>query len=222
MNKTVIIVAGGSGTRISSAQPKQFLKIGQKPVLQHTIQKFYDFDNNINIILVLPENYIEYWKQLCIENSFFIEHEIIKGGKERFFSVKNAVDIIENTDLVAIHDGVRPFVSQNTIKNAFKIASEKGNAISAITSIDSIRIIENGENKSVNRNNIKIIQTPQVFKFDILKKAYNQNYNEIFTDDASVVEMLGEKINLIEGNKANIKITTSEDLLIGEMFLKMK
>jgi 2-C-methyl-D-erythritol 4-phosphate cytidylyltransferase len=220
VNKTVIIVAGGSGKRIVSEKPKQFLYIGKYPVLQYTIKKFYDFDNNIKIILVLPENYIDYWKKLCTDTLFKFKHEIITGGKERFFSVKNAVAILENTDLVAIHDGVRPFVSQNTIEKAFKTASEKGNAIPYITSIDSVRIEENGKNNQVNRNSIKIIQTPQVFKLEILKKAYNQKYSEDFTDDASVVELLGEKINLIEGNRRNIKITTSDDLLIGELFLK--
>jgi len=221
MKKAVIIVAGGSGLRMQTDMPKQFISLGTKPILQHTIQKFYDFDNTIKIILVLPEIYIDFWKQLCKENNFSIDSEIVKGGSERFYSVKNAIDILQDIDLVAIHDGVRPFVTNQTIETAFEIANQKGNAIPCISAFDSVRLIENNTNKPINRNNIKIIQTPQVFKFEILKKAYNQQYNSNFTDDASVVEQFGESINLTEGNRTNIKITTSEDLTIAQAFLNI-
>jgi len=220
MKKVVIIVAGGSGSRMNTDKPKQFLILGNKPVLQHTIEKFYNYDSQIEIIVVLPENYISLWKNLCFENTFNIEHKIVTGGKERFFSVKNAIDILENVDLVAIHDGVRPFVSLSTINEAFETAKLKGNAIPVITAFDSVRISIAGGNKPLDRKIVKLVQTPQVFKFDLIKNAYNQTYVHEFTDDASVVEMLGEKINLTEGNRENIKITTPEDLIIGEAFLK--
>jgi len=221
MNKAVIIVAGGSGLRMQADKPKQFINLGKLPILQHTIQKFYDFDNSIQIVLVLPETYIDFWKNICLENNFSLNYKIVKGGEERFYSVKNALDILQNIDLVAIHDGVRPFVSFKTIETAFEIANQKGNAIPCISAFDSVRLLENNTNKPIDRNNIKIIQTPQVFKFNILKQAYNQSFNKSFTDDASVVEQFGETINLTDGNRTNIKITTNEDLIIAEAFLKI-
>ncbi len=220
MNNVVIIVAGGSGLRMKTEIPKQFMILGNKPVLQHTIEKFYFFNKNIKIILVLPENHIEYWKKICMEYSFSIGHQIVTGGKERFFSVKNAVDTIKNADLVAIHDGVRPCVALTTIENTFKSAAFYGNAIPSVSAIDSVRIEKDLQNFPVDRKTVKLIQTPQIFKFEILKKAYNQPYNEFFTDDASVVEKLGEKIHLVEGNRSNLKITTVEDFETAKLFLK--
>jgi len=221
MNKTVIIVAGGSGSRMKSEIPKQFLLLNDKPILQHTIEKFYLYNSEIEIIVVLPQEHIEYWKSLCLQNNFEIKHKIVKGGQERFYSVKNAVDSIQKTDFVAIHDGVRPFVDLETIKICFETAFNLGNAIPAINSTNSVRIIdEKNTNSQIDRNKVKLIQTPQVFNFEILKNAYNQDYTKEFTDDASVVEKLGVKINLTDGKNTNIKITSPEDLIFGEIILK--
>lgn len=220
MKKAVIIVAGGSGKRFNSDLPKQFLELLGKPVLQHTIQKFIDYDKNIKLILVLPSEHIDYWTKTCGANNFKTDYKIVEGGAERFYSVKNAIDVLEEVDLVAVHDGVRPCIDKSTIENAFKSAGKYGNAVPVINAFDSVRFEKDDINYSVDRNNVKLIQTPQVFKFEILKKAYQQEYKQSFTDDASVVEQLGVKIFLSEGSRKNIKITTAEDLKIAEFFMK--
>jgi len=220
MKNFVIIVAGGLGKRMKSDLPKQFLKIGNKPVLMHTISVFKRFDNQIVIILALQEKYFEYWKNLCKEYNFNINHLLVEGGKERFYSVKNALQIVNSAGLVAIHDGVRPLVSENTIKNCFKTARQKGNAIPVIPVNETIRQKINNESKIVDRSKFIIVQTPQVFNSEIILRAYNQSYNPEFTDDASVIEAYGEKINLVEGNQENIKITTQADIKIAEFILQ--
>jgi 2-C-methyl-D-erythritol 4-phosphate cytidylyltransferase len=219
MKRKVIIVAGGKGTRMLSETPKQFLKIGNEPVLIHTLKRFYSFSTDIEIILVLPENEITQWKKICKEYKFEIPHKLAYGGSTRFQSVKNGVRNINEPCLVAVHDGVRPLVSSRTIKIAFKIAAEKGNAVPAIKIEPSIRFITNEKNKAVDRNQYRIIQTPQVFQSNLLKKAYQQDFQDSFTDDASVVENTGVDINLVEGNPENIKITTKKDLRIAEALL---
>jgi 2-C-methyl-D-erythritol 4-phosphate cytidylyltransferase len=219
MKRKVIIVAGGKGTRMLSEIPKQFLKIGNEPVLIHTLKRFYSFSTDIEIILVLPENEITQWKKICKEYKFEIPHKLAYGGSTRFQSVKNGVRNINEPCLVAVHDGVRPLVSSRTIKIAFKIAAEKGNAVPAIKIEPSIRFITNEKNKTVDRNQYRIIQTPQVFQSNLLKKAYQQDFQDSFTDDASVVENTGVDINLVEGNPENIKITTKKDLRIAEALL---
>ncbi|SRR6056297_725076 len=219
MKRKVIIVAGGKGTRMLSETPKQFLKIGNEPVLIHTLKRFYSLSKEIEIILVLPENEITQWKKICKEYKFDIPHKLAYGGRTRFQSVENGLRNINESCLVAVHDGVRPLVSTRTIKNAFKIASEKGNAVPAIKIEPSIRFITNEKNKAVDRNQYRIIQTPQVFQSNLLKKAYQQDFQDSFTDDASVVENTGVDINLVEGNPENIKITTKKDLRIAEALL---
>ncbi|MBI5217483.1 MAG: 2-C-methyl-D-erythritol 4-phosphate cytidylyltransferase [Bacteroidia bacterium] len=220
MNKYVVIVAGGSGKRMNSGIPKQFLELCGKPMLMYTISKFYAYDNFIKIILALPENQIEYWKGLCSKHKFSIKHSIVPGGKERFHSVKNALIKIKDTGIVAVHDGVRPLVSVDTIKRCFNASSKLGNAIPAVDISESVRVMEKSRNKAVDRSKYKLIQTPQVFKTDIIKKAYTQDYKPQFTDDASVVEALGYKINLVEGNFENIKITSPLDLIMAEALMK--
>ena len=215
----VIIVAGGKGTRFKSSIPKQFLEIGGKPVLMHTIEKFKIFDRDIKIILVLPENQIDYWKELCEHKNFSIQHTIVKGGKERFFSVKNGFQSIDNEQLIAVHDGVRPLVSVETIERGFETAEKYGTAVPVVPVTSSIRMIENGKNYHIDRANLRIVQTPQIFNSEILKKSYTQNYTQFFTDDASVVEKAGYKIHLFDGNVENIKITNRFDLLFAEVLL---
>lgn len=222
MKLFAIIVAGGSGSRMGSEIPKQFLLLQNKPVLMHTIEAFYNYNSNIEIILVLPDNQKDYWAKLCSEYSFNTKHKIVNGGNTRFQSVKNGLESISETEsaLIAIHDGVRPLVNNNTIDNCFRIAQLNGNAIPFIPLNDSIRKVEGLISIHVNRDDYKAIQTPQVFHLQLIKKAYSQNYQEHFTDDASVLENIGESINLVNGNRENIKITTPIDLLFAEAILK--
>lgn len=216
MRRFVIIVAGGTGQRMESSIPKQFLSIHNEIILIKTIKSFYSFDKAIKIILALPEDNITYWNELCKINNFTIEHTIVSGGKTRYHSVKNALKKIEDDGIVAIHDGVRPLVSQKTIEQVFELASVNGNAIPYIDLIDSVRFVDSSSNHPVNRNKYKLIQTPQAFECNLIKKAYKLPWDESFTDDASVVEKLGTKINLIPGNRENIKITSQIDLKIAE------
>ncbi len=214
---TVIIVAGGSGNRFKSEIPKQFIELNGKPILMHSIIAFYKYQKGIEIILVLPEQQLDFWYSLCEKYNFKIKHRIVHGGKTRFESVKNGLETVKlSQNLIAIHDGVRPLVSQNTIDCCFQQAKIFGNAIPAILPVDSVRQVSNNANIPIDRSKLRLIQTPQVFKIKILKKAYEQKYTENFTDDASVLEAIGEKINLVEGNRENIKITNRIDLIIAE------
>jgi 2-C-methyl-D-erythritol 4-phosphate cytidylyltransferase len=216
MKRFVIIVAGGSGQRMKSSLPKQFLEINKEIILMKSIRAFYNYDSALNIIVALPADQTEYWKKLCNENDFTISHKLVEGGSTRFQSVKNALKEIASDGLVAIHDGVRPLVSQETIDTIFEIALTNGNAIPYIDCVDSLRQIEINSSKPVDRNKFKLTQTPQAFECKTILKAYNQDWHESFTDDASVVEQLGLKINLVPGNRENIKITNQIDLIIAE------
>jgi 2-C-methyl-D-erythritol 4-phosphate cytidylyltransferase len=219
MELYVVIVAGGSGKRMGAEIPKQFLELAGKPVLMHTIERFKSFNNAIEIITVLPENQLRYWIDLQQKHSFSVPHTLVKGGSHRFFSVRNGLKFVNIPGLVAIHDGVRPFVSIDTIKRCFDTAQKLGNAIPSISPTESLRILTEHGSLPVNRLNVKQIQTPQVFNASLIKKAYLQDYCPEFTDDATVLEKTGEKINLIEGNRENIKITNPEDLLISTALL---
>jgi 2-C-methyl-D-erythritol 4-phosphate cytidylyltransferase len=220
VEKVILIVAGGSGNRMNSAIPKQFLLLNGVPVLMHTIDAFYKYDKQMRIMVVLPEDQIKAWKELCREQKFMIRHEISTGGKTRFHSIKKNIAAIPDHCLVAVHDGVRPLVSTATIKRCFQSALKFGNAVPCLEIPETLRKIEESGNKQVDRANYRLIQTPQVFKSSILKKAYLQEYQKYFTDDAGVVESLGITIHLVEGNVENIKITYPKDLLIAASFLK--
>ncbi|MDD3079364.1 MAG: 2-C-methyl-D-erythritol 4-phosphate cytidylyltransferase [Paludibacter sp.] len=211
-SKAVIIVAGGKGLRMNSDIPKQFIPINGFPVLMHTIRAFQNFNNKIQIIVVLPENQMSYWAGLCKKYAFDVKHEIAPGGETRFHSVKNGLKLINMPAIVAVHDGVRPFVSNNTIIKCFDAAEEYGTVIPVVDAVDSIRQITPHGNLSVDRNLYKMVQTPQVFDGELLLRAYEQTFSPLFTDDASVVESLGHKITLVEGNRENIKLTTAIDL----------
>lgn len=220
MNNFFIIVAGGSGSRMGASVPKQFLELKGKPILLHTLEKFYSFDQNAEIIIALPFSEFEYWKSLCEKHSVKIPHLLSEGGKNRFESVKKALNKLSGHGIVCIHDGVRPLVSHTVIERCIDSAKKNGCAIPIRSVEESIReIIDNGS-RIANRDNFKIVQTPQCFKSDIILKAYQQNYSTNFTDDASVVESYGHKISLVNGNKENIKITTPEDLVIADSYLK--
>ena len=220
MTRQAIIVAGGRGTRMNNEVPKQFLPLCGKPIVMHTLETFYNFDSHIELILVLPEHLMVYWQNLCVEHQFDIPHHIVAGGQERFYSVKNGLVFAKPNALIAIHDGVRPFVSHSTLERCFRQAELQGNAIPAMPLVDSIREIKLNENQIVDRTKLRAIQTPQVFQSQIITKAFEQSFSPTFTDDASVVEAYGEKIHLVEGNVENIKLTTPFDLLIGEALLQ--
>jgi 2-C-methyl-D-erythritol 4-phosphate cytidylyltransferase len=217
LKKIAVIVAGGSGLRMNSPVPKQFMLLKNKPILMHTLEKFYRYDNKIELRLALPSSEFDYWKKLCAEYNFNIKHLLFEGGKHRFDSVKNSLKDILSPSLVAIHDGVRPLVSLKTITNCFDLAEKKGAAIPVLKLTESIRKITGEGSVSMERNLFRSVQTPQVFQSEIILNAYNTPYKESFTDDASVVENYGKEIFLAEGNEENIKITSPNDLLIAEV-----
>ncbi|MEI8084627.1 MAG: 2-C-methyl-D-erythritol 4-phosphate cytidylyltransferase [Paludibacter sp.] len=217
--KMTIIVAGGKGERMQTDIPKQFIEIQGKPILMHTIEAFTRFDVTMQIILVLPLSQIDFWKELCIKHDFKVIHQIVVGGKTRFESVRNGLTAVKSPVCVAVHDGVRPLVSTETIARCFDVAEQFGNAIPVVDLVDSIRQTTKNGSISVDRKAYKLVQTPQVFDADLLKNAYEQDFSEFFTDDASVVENLGTMINLVDGNRENIKITTSFDLLLAEVLI---
>lgn len=219
MKREVIIVAGGNGLRMKTDVPKQFLELGGKPILIHSIEKFHLFDPQIHIILVLPKNQFETWHQLCKKHHISLPHSVVAGGDERFFSVKNGLSALEGNSLVAVHDAVRPFVSLETIEKCFTTAEKVGNAVPCCNLNDSIRKVDGDKNFAANRSEFRTIQTPQIFRSDLLLRAYEQPFSAHFTDDASVVEALGEPIFLVEGNSENIKITTHFDLIVGNALL---
>ncbi len=221
----IVIVAGGKGLRMGSELPKQFLPIGGKPVLMHTIERFHEYDNALKIILVLPKDQQEMWRELCEKHTFTIEHQIADGGATRFESSKSGLSLIPEGDdgLVGFHDGVRPFVSVDTIKRCYDEAQRTCAATPVTPITDSLRIMEkNGNTKSVERANYRSVQTPQVFNIAMVKMAFAQPFQESFTDDATVMEQFGCKISLVEGNRENIKITTPLDLKLAEILVKEK
>jgi 2-C-methyl-D-erythritol 4-phosphate cytidylyltransferase len=219
MDLYALIVAGGSGKRMGADTPKQFLELAGKPVLMHTIERFRQFNESIEIITVLPENQLRFWAELQKRYSFEIPHTLVKGGAHRFDSVRRGLAFVNIPGLVAIHDGVRPLVRIDTIKRCFEAAEKKGNAIPVVSPSDSLRLITDHSNEPLNRLKVKQVQTPQVFDAALIKKAYRQQYDTSFTDDATVVERTGEKIHIVEGNRENIKITNPEDLFIAQTLL---
>lgn len=216
MKQYAIIVAGGSGSRMKTDVPKQFMLLNKLPILMHTINRFFTFNPQMEIILVLPQSQISLWNDLCLEFDFSVNHTITKGGKERFFSVQNGLDACNSDGIVFIHDGVRPLVSHKTIQNCLETTLEKGNAVPVLSVIESLRVIEKETNRMVDRSKFVSIQTPQVFHLNEIKEAYKQGYKKEFTDDTSVLERTGKQINLVEGNRENIKITNPIDLKIAE------
>jgi len=219
MKYYAVIVAGGSGNRMQTETPKQFLLLNNLPVLMHTIKAFAQSDSQPKILVVLHTDQHNYWRRLCNEFNFTIPHEIIAGGSERFNSVQNAIKTINEDCFVAIHDAVRPLISKQLIDYSYKQATELGNVVVAVQSSDSVRLLKNGETSAIKRNEVYLVQTPQVFDLSVLRSAYEQDFELAFTDDASVVEALGEKINIIEGERNNIKITYPIDLELAEMLI---
>jgi 2-C-methyl-D-erythritol 4-phosphate cytidylyltransferase len=217
MQKSVVIVGGGAGKRMNSDIPKQFLLLKGKPMLMQTISRFLLYDPDIRLILVLPENYFPLWQDLCDQYQFHHKIQLVAGGKERFYSVKNALEYVSG--LIAVHDAVRPLVSEMAIGKAFSLAAEKGNAVPVIPANESLRIQHEEGNQPLDRSKVLVVQTPQVFRYELLKEAYKQKFKPEFTDDATVVESLGHKIFTTDGNPENIKITTPMDMKLAELYL---
>lgn len=219
MNKYAVIVAGGKGVRMNSALPKQFLPLCDKPILYHTIKAFIDAYADVKIILVLPEDNISYTQMVLQAFTDRIDLTIITGGATRFHSVQNGLQAIDGHGVVFVHDGVRPLLSTSLIHACYDQAVEKGSAIPAIAVSDSMRIVDGEDSRPVDRNKIRSIQTPQTFRTDIILSAFEQEYSDEFTDEATVAEAAGYKVALIEGEKSNIKITTPEDMKVAESIL---
>lgn len=217
--KYAVIVAGGVGTRMKSNIPKQFLLLNGKPILYHTIKAFQTTISGIKIILVLPKEYMEQLDYLNSLSENIADIVVVSGGETRFQSVKNGLNAIQTDGIVFIHDGVRPFITQNLLENCLQTALEKGNAIPCVFIKDSLRKINSSNNEYANREEFRAIQTPQTFQIDSIKKAFEQPYQASFTDEASVLENLGEEINLIHGIDENIKITTPFDLKMAEIII---
>lgn len=221
MKYYAIIVGGGSGKRMQNSIAKQFLLLKNKPVIMHTISAFAASSFKPEIILVLHPDLHQYWEELCQKYNFNIPHLLINGGAQRFHSVRNGLMAIKGEGIVAVHDAVRPLVSINLISKTYEIAQDQGNAVACIKPNDSIRKVKSEtESKIVNRDELVLVQTPQTFEINQLRKGYQQHYKKKFTDDASVVEKAGFNINLIEGERNNLKITYPEDLELASFLLK--
>ena len=215
----IIIVAGGKGLRMGGEIPKQFLPIGEKPVLMRTLERFREYSKELQIILVLPEAQQEYWHQLCLEYHFDVEYTLANGGETRFHSVQNGLAKVPDDakGVVGVHDGVRPFVSVEVISNCFETARTKKAVIPVTPVVETLRHIPSQQN--VLRSDYCLVQTPQCFDIQLLKAANKQPYSESFTDDASVVEAYGHEVEMVDGNRENIKITTPFDLIMAEALL---
>lgn len=197
--------------------------LGDLPVLMQTILKFHTTYQDINIILVLPEAHFSFWDELIKKHNFDVKHDVVAGGESRFHSVKNGLDKIQSTDgVVAIHDGVRPLITAEIIKDSFVKAQQHGNAIVAVDTKDSLRMIDKKDNRAVDRSLFKIIQTPQTFRLDVIKPAFELPFTADITDDATVAERHGAKIHMVEGSYANIKITTPEDMVIANALFSLQ
>jgi len=218
---TVIIVAGGEGRRLGGQLPKQFLPLGGVPVLWHTLLAFHRYDPSLQIIVVLHPAWTAHWQEISRGLLPDIPYQLTTGGETRFHSVRNGLALVREGGLTAVHDASRPLISRNLLQRTFSAAREEGNAVPAVAVTDSLREITPDGNRPVDRSRYRSIQTPQIFSSRLLKEAFRQPYEPAFTDEATVVECMGEKIHLVEGEKRNIKITTAFDLKVAEMILQM-
>lgn len=224
MKRYAVIVAGGRGVRMGADRPKQFLEIGGKPILRHTVERFLAFDPGIELILVLPKDQRDFWRDYCHENGFLERYTLVSGGITRFHSVQNALEYVRTDGVVAVHDGVRPFVGTDLLARLYDAAEACEAVIPVLPVVESVRKVEtdaSGRETSVpvDRNGLVLVQTPQVFRSDVLKEAYRQPFRPSFTDDASVVEAAGHPVELVPGERFNIKVTTPDDLVMAEKLL---
>ena len=221
MKKYAIIVAVGTGSRMKKDIPKQFTLLNGKPIIEYSIESFNNYDPDLQIILVIHPEYIEFWKHLCLEHKISVPCKIVNGGETRFHSVKNGLESIEADGFVAIHDAARPMIDVAFVGQLFEEASIYGSAVPGIALNDTIRLLENNTSRQLDRNLLRAMQTPQVFNVSELKHAYLQTFQPLFTDDASVMQLAGYPLHLTEGRLENIKITIQKDLAIAEMMMKL-
>ena len=223
MKTLAVIVAGGSGTRFGAELPKQFLELKGRPILMHTIEAFGKCgDCSFDIVVTLPADQMDLWQQLCHKYGFDVHHRVVPGGETRWHSVKNALDSIQDindVDIIAVHDGVRPLVTTDLIGRTIEAARCDGAAIPVVTLNDSVRQLDGEMSHALDRSTLRAVQTPQAFKACLLLEAYNQPFEATFTDDASVVERAGHPVTLVEGDPHNLKITRPMDLALAEYLL---
>jgi 2-C-methyl-D-erythritol 4-phosphate cytidylyltransferase len=217
-----LIVAGGKGTRIRSKLPKQFIEVAGKPVILHTLEAFFSYSHTLEVVLVLPESDIAIWETIAIKYGFNHPVTVARGGETRFQSVRNGLDKIKGSGLVAIHDGVRPLVSPDIIAASFNLAAAHQGAVASVRLKESLRFTDQDQTRAVDRSRYRLIQTPQTFDLDTIRQAYRIKEDPSLTDDASVYELAGHKVSLFEGSYENIKITTAEDLVIAEALLRIR
>jgi 2-C-methyl-D-erythritol 4-phosphate cytidylyltransferase len=217
MKRYAIIVAGGKGLRMGGEQPKQFIPVEGRPVLMRTLDAFHACDASIQLILVLPHDHQAYWHELCAQYQFAVPHRIADGGATRFHSVQSGLSLVDAPEaLVAVHDGVRPFVSPEVIRRCYAEAEAHGAVVPVIPVVETVRQLVGEGSKTVARDAYRLVQTPQTFRATLLRRAYEQPYTDAFTDDASVVEALGSAVSLVDGNRENIKLTTPFDLIVAK------
>ena len=219
MERSAIIVAGGSGKRMGAAVPKQFLLLGGKPLLCRTIEAFHRFDPAMKLVVVLPEEQIAAWEALCAEHGFHAPHATVPGGKERFHSVREGLKLVQQDGAVAVHDGARPLVGGELIARCFTAAEHHGAAIPVVPVSSSVRMVKDGASRAVDRSELRIVQTPQCFRVPLLRKAFEMPYDAAFTDEATLVERTGAAVHLVQGEERNIKVTTPLDLRVAEALL---
>lgn len=222
MKKYAVIVAGGKGVRMGSAVPKQFLPLNGQPILYHTIKAFADAFADMQLVLVLPQDQLSYAQMVLQSFPERIDITIVVGGETRFHSVQNGLKVVEHDSVVFVQDGVRPLVTKELIQRCYVQAIEKGSAIPAIPVADSMRILEDEDSRPIDREQMRIIQTPQTFKAEVILPAFNQEYQAAFTDEATVVEAYGDVVYLVDGERSNIKVTTPEDMIVAEALLKAR
>lgn len=212
MKRYAVIVAGGQGVRMGADRPKQFLEIGGKPILRHTIERFKAFDPKVDIILVLPEAQKGWWRDYCRQSGFLDRYTMVAGGITRFHSVQNALQYVTGDGVVAVHDGVRPLLSDSLLQRLYEAAEDHQAVIPAIPVVESVRRVDGETSVPVSRDGLVLVQTPQLFDARSLKEAYRQPFSPAFTDDASVYEAAGGKVHIVPGDRINLKITTPDDM----------
>lgn len=216
----MIVVAGGSGSRMNSDTPKQFLPLAGRPLLMHTLSNLHRMDPEMGLVLALPKEHIGTWEQLCTDNAFSVPHLTVAGGATRFRSVENALKAVNDAELIGIHDGVRPFVSEEVVHRCFEAAMQSGAAVPVVEVVQSLRKVRDGRSEVVNRSDFRAVQTPQCFRSQLLRDAFAAAAHDLFTDDAAVVEAHGHPIALVQGNDENIKVTTPLDLRLAELLIR--
>jgi 2-C-methyl-D-erythritol 4-phosphate cytidylyltransferase len=219
MQRYAIIVAAGTGSRMNSELPKQFLLLAGKPVLYYSLKAFFEHDPTTTQVVVLAKQEIPYWRELCQNHDIQIPHQVAIGGNTRTESVQNGLNNINGDGIVAIHDGARPLVSNEIIEKCFLSAEKNGSGVACVKAKDSVRLINERGNTAIERDTLRLVQTPQTFQISLIKSAFEQMGDFVSTDDATVAEKAGYAIHLVEGTYQNLKITTPEDLILATALL---